>query len=104
MKSVMEHCPDAYQGNEPQAGTRITWSLDLMVISVSKDQILEQKGVVSDFNNAATAQPIPSGSKNPAKYRDEAGNGDPYAQIDQSTAIEPCDCVTGECHYRADGY
>jgi len=104
MKSVIEHCPDAYQVNMPQAGTRITWPLDLMVISVSGDQILEQKGVVSSFNNSATIQPIPSGQKNPPKYRDANGYGDPYAQIETSTAIDPCDCDTGECHYRVDGY
>jgi hypothetical protein len=48
MTSVLEHCPDAYRGNDPQAGTRITWSFDCMVISVSPDQILEQKAVISD--------------------------------------------------------
>jgi len=26
---------------------------------------------------------------NPAKYSDDEGNGDPYAQIDRSTEIEP---------------
>jgi ribonuclease Z len=103
MNSVRQHCPDVYQGNDAQDGTRITWSFDLMVISVSKDQILEQQGVISDFNTCATVQPAP-GTLNPAKYRDEDGNGDPFAQIDQSTAIEPCDCDTGECNYRADGY
>jgi ribonuclease Z len=105
MKSVMEHC-SVHQGNDPGPAdaARLTWSFDLMVISVSKDRILEQQGVVSDFSTCATMQPIPSGQKNPAKYRDEAGNGDPFAQIDQSTAIEPCDCDTGECHYREDGY
>jgi ribonuclease Z len=104
MKSVLDHCPDAYQGNAPKAGTRITWPLDLMVISVSEGQILEQKGMVSNYNNSAINQPIPSGTKNPPKYRKEDGTGDPYAQIDRATEIDPCDCETGECHYRVDGY
>jgi ribonuclease Z len=108
MKSVMEHCA-VYQGNEPgpevpQDAARITWSLDCMVITVSKDQILEQKGVVSDFEYVATnSVPPVNGTMNPAKYSKD-GTGDPYAQIDLSTAIEPCDCDTGECHYREDGY
>jgi hypothetical protein len=32
------------------------------------------------------------------------GQGDPYAQIDESTAIPPCDCDTLTCNYREDGY
>jgi ribonuclease Z len=105
MNSVRQHCSDVYQdpGNNPQNGTRITWSFDLMVITVSKDRILEQQGVISDFNTCATVQQV-YGTRNPAKYRDENGNGDPYAQIDETTAIQPCDCDTGACNYRADGY
>ena len=108
MNSVMQHC-NVYQRNDPQFpdpppqdAARITWSFDLMVISVSKDQILEQQGVVSDFATSATVQQFP-GTPLPAKYSDEDGYGDPYAQIDESTAIQPCDC-DGNCNYRADGY
>jgi ribonuclease Z len=108
MNSVMQHC-NVYQRNDPQYldpppqdAARITWSFDLMVISVSKDQILEQQGVISDFATSATVQQFP-GTPLPAKYSDEDGNGDPYAQIDESTAIQPCDC-DGNCNYRADGY
>jgi ribonuclease Z len=105
MKSVMEHC-NVVQGRDPtpeEHAARITWSFDCMVITVSKDQILEQRGVVSDFEWSATVQQVP-GAKNPPKYRTEDGQGDPYAQIDQTTAIQPCDCETGACNYRADGY
>jgi ribonuclease Z len=104
MKSVMEHCK-VYQGNNPgpEDAARITWSFDCMVISVSKDQIVEQAGVISAFNYAATSQQV-HGTRNPAKYGYADGSGNPYAQIDQKTAIEPCDCDTGACNYRADGY
>jgi ribonuclease Z len=105
VKSVMEHC-NVVQGRDPKPkedAARITWSFDLMVITVSKDRVLEQRGVVSDFEFNFTVQPVP-GVRNPAKYRDESGKGDPYAQIDESTAIQPCDPDTGACNYRPDGY
>ncbi len=105
-KSVMEHC-NIVQGRDPEpdeAAARITWSFDLMVITVSKDEILEQKGIVSDFEFSSTVQPVPGVRDIPAKYSDEDGVGDPYAQIDESTAIPPCDCETGACNYREDGY
>jgi ribonuclease Z len=105
MNSVMQHC-NVVQGRDPKPkedAARITWSFDLMVITVSKDRVLEQRGVVSDFEFNFTVQPVP-GVRNPAKYRDESGNGNPYAQIDESTAIQPCDPTTGACNYRADGY
>jgi ribonuclease Z len=103
MKSVMAHC-NVVQGRDPKPkedAARITWSFDLMVITVSKDRILEQRGVVSDFEFNFTLQEVP-GKPNPAKYSDGNGVGDPYAQIDRSTEIEPCDGET--CHYRPDGY
>jgi hypothetical protein len=97
------------KGKEPNRKgdpARITWSFDRMVITVSEDRILEQRGVTSDFEFTATGTGIPplDGVMNPAKYSDDDGNGDPYAQIARSTEIEPCDCDTGECYYRADGY
>lgn len=105
MKSVNAHC-GVVQGRDPFIGEdarRITWSFDLMVITVSKNSIKEQKGVISDFEFSATVQPAP-GTLNTAKYHDDQNNGDPYAQIDESTAIQPCDCQTGACNYRTDGY
>ncbi len=100
-----EHTP-IVRGNGTKSDgdtARMTWSFDLMVIKVSKDEIVELKGIVNDFEYSATAQPVP-GTVNTPKYHDADGNPDPYAQIDQSTGILPCDCETGECHYRADGY
>ncbi len=105
LKSVAQHC-NVVQGRDPkpkEKAARITWSFDCMVITVSKDQVLEQRGVVSEFEWNFVPQPVP-GVRNPAKYSDENGIGDPYAQIDESTAIPACDCETGECNYRADGY
>jgi ribonuclease Z len=104
-KSVMEHC-SIVQGRDPKPkedAARITWSFDCMVITVDQDRILEQRGVVSDFEYTATTQ-MPPGKPYAAKYSDDEGNGDPYAQIDRSTEIEPCDCDSGECRYREDGY
>jgi len=103
-KSVQDHC-NIFQGNGPlpQGAARITWSFDLMVITVSKDQIIEQLGDVSDFSNPAKSN-LPSGDPNPAKYHDANGKGDPYAQIDRSTEIPDCDKDTNTCNYRDDGY
>jgi ribonuclease Z len=104
MKSVLEHA-NVVQGRDPkpkEAAARMTWSFDLMVLTVAADKITEQRGVVSDFEYSATIQPVP-GVRNPAKYN-QGGVGDPYAQIDESTAIPACDCETGVCNYRTDGY
>jgi ribonuclease Z len=106
LKSVREHCP-VVRGRDPKPGenaARITWSMDLMVITVSPQRIIEQKGKVSNFAFAPTIQRAP-GTLNPPKYRDELTHrGDPFAQIDQTRAIAPCDCDTGACRYREDGY
>lgn len=104
MKSVQDHFPSevVYQGNVPTGDIRMTWSFDLMVITVSKDEILEQKGKVMNFGFGAWVN-LPEGEANPPKYHDGKGNGDPYAQIDQSTALESCR-DNGMCNYREDGY
>jgi hypothetical protein len=57
---------------------------------------------VSDFEYNFMTQPVP-GERNLAKYNKD-GAGDPFAQIDPSTAIPACDCDTGVCNYRSDGY
>jgi hypothetical protein len=104
MKSVAEHV-DVVQGRDPKPkedAARITWSFDLMVLTVGADRITERRGVVSDFEYSASIQPVP-GVRNPAKYN-QGGVGDPYAQIDESTGIPACDCETGACNYRTDGY
>lgn len=112
MKSVQEHC-DVYQGRKPPANkkdaARMTWSFDLMVITVNKGEIIEQRGVVSDFAWAPNPN-YASNTFNTPKYwswgEDSEGNpakvGDPYAQIDTATAIDACE--DGACNYREDGF
>ncbi len=104
LKSVLAHTK-VIQGRDAKplgSAARITWSFDLMVITVSKDSILEQRGATSDFEFSATIQPVP-GVRNLPKYN-KNGAGDPYAQIDISTEIPACDCDTDACNYRTDGY
>jgi ribonuclease Z len=109
MNSVQEHFPNrtVYQGNNaPNDAVRITWSFDLMVITVDKRQIVEQCGYVTDFGFSPWAN-LPTDQKAyPPKYHDANMQGDPYAQIDTSTAIPPCDCTVepNQCNYRDDGY
>ena len=115
MKSVEDHCK-VYQGNGrgPKGAARITWSFDLMVITASKDKILERRGDVSNYGFSPTVNlPPPPATPNTPKYWAYAVNedgsinynkkvGNPYAQIDTSTAIPDCDGNT--CNYRDDGY
>ncbi len=132
MKSVRQHV-DVVQGNNHpwmrdilpnhkkqkrrKSPARITWSFDLMVISVTPDQIIEKKGMGPEIGNVATYQP-PPGTQNPDGtpipygfnapkygYLDERGFpvGDPYAQIDTSTQYCPCN-EDRSCNYREDGY
>ena len=105
-ESVQAHFPQEtiYQGNyAPQKSVRMTWAFDRLVITVSKDEILEQFGDVSDFSNPAKNN-LPSDVLDPARYHDENGDGDPYAQIDQASEIPSCNRITGECNFREDGY
>jgi ribonuclease Z len=121
MKSVQEHFPKAvvYQGNQaphpthsqPDNPVRITWSLDLMVINVSKDKIVEQQAVVTDLAWPPWVNyPVPQANMNPPKYWQYGGAkagqevSDPYAQIDTTTQIPACNCNTGPCNYNDDGY
>ena len=105
MKSVQEHFPNAvvYQGNtappqrtyiKPEHPVRITWSFDLMVINVSRNQIVEQKAVVSDFAFSPWENyPVPQADMNSPKYWQPVGGNevsDPYAQIDITTEIPAC--------------
>lgn len=109
MEIVQGHFPNStvYQGNVAPQGAvdpvRITWSFDLMVISVTKDQIVEQKGIVSDFSYSPAINLPTDKTPNTPKYHDADGNGDPYAQLDPSASIDPCS-KDGECNYREDGY
>lgn len=114
MRSLQEHGP-VYMGNNTSHtadAARVTWSFDRMVITVSKDRILEQRGAVEEFGFQATYQPPPETYDNPDgfetpkyHYASQTGGtaGDPYAQIDTTTAICPCG-PDGECNFREDGY
>ncbi|MEW6078945.1 MAG: MBL fold metallo-hydrolase [Thermodesulfobacteriota bacterium] len=105
-KSVQEHFPNevVYQGNNPGNGdVRMTWSFDRMVITVSRDAIIEQKANVSDFCNPAATN-LPSGDAYPAKYHNPDGSGDPFAQIERKTEIPSCNRETDACNFREDGY
>jgi len=115
LASVKAHCK-VYRGNQRPAGAadaaRLTWSFDRMVITVSKDRILEQKGVADQFGYSANYQAPPgtgldgSGFLTPKYWCTDPATGtpvgDPYAQIDTSTEINPCG--TDGCHYAVDGY
>jgi len=108
LKSVQAHCPDIQWGKD------FIWSFDLMVIRVTKDAIIQQKGRVPDFGFSPTYQ-APEGDLNTPKYWtwkvDENGNlvldenedpipvGDPRAQIETSTEIP-----AGDDTYCEDGY
>jgi ribonuclease Z len=99
LNSVKAHCDWIQQlGKDPlPKGERgyITWAIDLMVLSVTKDEIKQMRGVVTNF--AWPPFPRTSGELRPPKYWkwgvDENGRpvrvSDPRAQIDVSTVIEP---------------
>jgi ribonuclease Z len=116
LKSVAAHVPGISwdwsgkildEGRHPIPGTgNITWSTDLMVLRVFPDSIHVQKGVVNDFSYGPNASRTYSNMNRP-KYDDgdpSDSYGDVYIQIDTSTAVPPSDPITGEEHYRTDGY
>lgn len=109
--SVREHVPGVVWepsgeildgGRHPDAGTaNITWSTDLMVLRVFPDRILVQRAEVSDYAYQANP-PRTYARQNLPKYDDGDPStlyGDPYAQIDSSTAIPQNDQT-----YRKDGW
>jgi ribonuclease Z len=110
MKSLMAHCP-VYRGNvanPPRGAARVTWAFDRMVITVSKDEIVEERGMVEALSFSPTYQPPPGTEDDPdpfypPKYHRPSGIGDPFAQLDTSTAICACD-EQGDCNYREDGF
>jgi ribonuclease Z len=103
LKSVQAHCPDVEMGKD------LVWSFDLMVLRVTKSQIIQLRGDVSDYGFSPTVL-LPSGTAKTPKYHDSNGDGDPYAQIDISTEIPACEdygmkqTVYNICNYREDGY
>lgn len=113
MKSVRKHVRDVYQGPTPCGGknpARITWSSDLMVISVTKEEIKEMRAEINDYEFSATVVPPTREqqilSVTPKYHKKDQKQGDPYAQIDLATAIPPCTGIGKECkcNYRPDGY
>jgi ribonuclease Z len=97
LQSVQAHCP------EVELGKNMVWSFDLMVIRVTKEQITQFRGYVSDYGFSPTVNEPPLKLLNTPKYNDpDTGKGDPLAQIDLSTEIPPCG--TNTCNYREDGY
>jgi ribonuclease Z len=97
LNSVQAHCPDIQQ-----IGPQLTWSFDLMVLRVTREQIVQLRADVSDFGFSPVVR-MPSDTMNPPKYHDVDGNPDPYAQINRDTEIKPQD-EDGNCNYREDGY
>jgi ribonuclease Z len=93
-------------GTHPIPGHgNITWSTDLMALSVLPDRILIQRGVVSDY----AYQPYPGAQypdQNPPKYDDGDPStlyGNAYAQIDRTEEILSTE-DGGEETFRKDGY
>lgn len=102
LKSVNKHCPDIGTDLGQLAQYPLVWSFDLMVIRVfagdPKPEILRRRAEVLEFGFSPVAQ-LPDSELNTPKYHDADGNGDPYAQIDQSAAI-----ASGDDTYCPDGY
>lgn len=96
LKSVQEHWAEA------ELGTNLIWSFDLMVIRVTPNKIMVQRGETSDYGFSPAFIPPVTGSPNVPKYHDQDNNGDPYAQISLVTEIPACGKNT--CNYRDDGY
>jgi len=84
-----------------ELGRDLVWSFDLMVLKVTKERIVQLRGEVSDYGYSPKLN-LPPGKSNTPKYNDGNGHGDPYLQIDLSTAIPACGNNT--CNYRDDGY
>jgi ribonuclease Z len=109
MKSLKEHLPKVYQGERPNPTSdapRVTFAFDLMVITVSPDRILEQRGVIDLFGYQAGLLNPPAAQQATPKYHCSgatgADAGDPLQQINSSTTLWPCG--NGTCQYRTDGY
>jgi ribonuclease Z len=94
--SVQAHCTNIV------FGSNIVWGFDLMVLRVFPDRIMQCRALVSDYAFNPPVQ-MPTNGMYAPKYSDVNGNGDPYAQIDQSTGI-PTNNPDGSVNYRSDGY
>jgi ribonuclease Z len=103
LKSVNKHCPDIGTDMSKLAEYPLVWSFDLMVIRVfagnPKPEILRRRAEVLDYGFSPIAHTPPVEDLKTPKYHTPEGEGDPYAQIDQSAAI-----ASGEDTYCDSGY
>ena len=83
-------------------GKDIVWSFDQMVLRVFPDRVVQCRAVVSDYAWNPPVQ-LPTNGMYAPKYNDGKGNGDPYAQIDQSTSYSQTN-KNGTVNWRSDGY
>jgi len=119
MKSLKAHLPKVYQGERPNTSSdspRVTWAMDLMVVTVSKSRIIEQQGAIDPFGYIAWPQQplstltdcnnwiLPKYHVIPPVDDQCTGDaGDPYAQITTATAYCACN-PDGTCNYSENGY
>jgi ribonuclease Z len=100
MHSVRNHYPVG----------EVTFAADLMVITVSENEIRQQRAVVSDFayypdsplDKNKTNSPLYWKWDDPVLKLNRIPN--PTAQIDATKEILPTDPDTGKFNYRTDGY
>ncbi|MCX6303822.1 MAG: MBL fold metallo-hydrolase [Bacteroidetes bacterium] len=98
MRSVRNHYP---------AG-EVTFASDLMVLTVSKNEIRQERAVVSDFAFYPVSPLKPVSDPLYWKWDDPvlktAKVSDATAQVILTTQIQPTDPDTNKFNYRADGY
>ncbi len=100
LRSIHNQCPDINPDINLLCLQPITWSFDLMVISVRPGKPVQQfRALVNDFGFSPLYQGPDSSLLNTPKYHDKNGDPDPYAQIDPSASI-----VAGDDTYCTDGY
>ena len=94
--SVKAHCTNIVFGKD------IVWSFDQMVLRVFPDRVVQCRAAVSSYAWNPIVQLSTNAMVTP-KYNDGKGNGDPYAQIDQSTSYSQTN-KNGTVNWRSDGY
>lgn len=97
MNSVAQYVGGEWLGD---IGEKLTFSFDRMVISASagNHDIRQRRAETLDFNGSPRVY-LKAEDLAPAKYVDENGDPDPFAQIDPSEGYEP-----GENTYCESGY
>jgi ribonuclease Z len=98
MQSVRNHYPVG----------EITFAADLMVLTVSTDQIRQERAVVSDFAFYPVSEVLPVNDPLYWKWHDEVLKDykipDPTVQVELNQQILPNDPDTNKFNYREDGY